>query len=143
MSDLSHFESRPGKLTCSDREVFAFVTDIRNFERFIPEGTINNWKAERESCSFNLSMLGNVNFRLSGKEMYNKVVYAGDAFKKNDFSVILDISVTGKDKSEVKVSLNAHLSPVLKMMAVKPVGRFLELLINEMESFRGWKEIRE
>ena len=53
------------------------------------------------------------------------------------------LTCSGKDKSEMKVSLKAHLSPVLKMMAVKPVGRFLELLINEMESFRGWKEIKE
>ena len=143
MSDLSHFESRPGKITCSDKEAYAFVTDIRNFERFIPQGTINNWKAERELCSFNVSMLGNVNIRLSGKEMYNKVVYTGDALKKNDFSVVLFISGRGKDTSEVKVSMEAHLNPMLKMMAVKPIGRFMELLINKMESFRGWKETIE
>jgi len=38
MTDLSYFESRTGKLSCNAEEVFAFVTDIRNFERFIPGG---------------------------------------------------------------------------------------------------------
>ena len=142
MSDISNFESRPGKLTCTAEEVFNFVTDIRNFEQFIPQGTINNWQAERESCSFSVSMLGTVNFRLAEKEMYNKVVFTGDALKENDFSLVLHISGNGEDRAEVRVSLNADLNPVLKVMAAKPIGQFLESLINEMERFRGWKAIK-
>ena len=67
MSNLSYFESRTGKLTCNAEEVFDFVTDIRNFEQFIPKGNINNWNAEKESCSFNISMLGTVSVRLTEK----------------------------------------------------------------------------
>ena len=48
MSSISYFESRIGNVSCSAEEVFAFVTDIRNFEQFIPAGTINNWTAERD-----------------------------------------------------------------------------------------------
>jgi hypothetical protein len=92
MSSLSYFESRTGKLTCSAEEVFDFVTDIRNFEQFIPKGNISNWKAEKESCSFSVSMLGTVSLRLAEKEKCNKVVFMGDALKKNDFSLTLDIS---------------------------------------------------
>jgi carbon monoxide dehydrogenase subunit G len=143
MSDLSYFESRPGKLSCTAAEVFNFVTDIRNFEQFIPLGTINNWQAERESCSFSVSMLGTVSLRLIENEAYNKVVYNGDALKKNDFSLKLHISDNGKNTTEVKVSLDAELNPMMKMMATKPIGQFLEMLINQMESFRGWENIRE
>jgi ribosome-associated toxin RatA of RatAB toxin-antitoxin module len=85
MTNQSTFESRSGKLTCNAEEVFAFVTDIRNFERFIPKGTINNWIAEKEWCSFSVSMLGTVTVRLAEKKEYNKVVFTGDAMKKNDF----------------------------------------------------------
>ena len=142
MDDLSFFESRSGKLTCSAEDVFTFVTDIRNFERFIPQGTINNWQAERESCSFSVSMLGTVSFRLAEKEMYNKVGFAGNALGENDFSMVLHISDNGKNHAEVKVSLNADLNPMMKMMATKPIGQFLEILINEMERFRGWNDIK-
>jgi carbon monoxide dehydrogenase subunit G len=142
MKDMSYFESRTGKLTCTAEDVFNFVTDIRNFEQFIPEGNINNWQAERESCSFSVSMLGTVSFRLAEKEMYNKVIFAGDALKKNDFSLVLHISGNGEDRAEVRVSLNADLNPVIKMMAAKPIGQFLESLINEMERFRDWNNIK-
>jgi carbon monoxide dehydrogenase subunit G len=143
MTDLSYFESRSGKLTCSAEEVFVFVTDMRNFERFIPEGTINNWNSEKESSSFSVSMLGTVNVRLSEKEEYKKVVFTGDALKKNDFSVTLDISNNAENRADVRVILNADLNPMMKMMATKPIGQFLEMLINEMESFRGWRDTKE
>jgi carbon monoxide dehydrogenase subunit G len=143
MSNLSYFESRTGKLTCSAEEVFDFVSDIRNFEQFIPKGNINNWNAEKESCSFSVSMLGTVSVRLIEKEEYSKVVFMGDALNKNDFSLTLDISGNLNKTADVKVKLSADLNPMMKMMAIKPIGQFLEMLINEMENFRGWKDTKE
>ena len=142
MDDLSHYESRTGRLSCASREVFYFVTDIRNFEQFIPGGTIDNWQAEKEFCSFSVSMIGTVSFRLTEKNIYNRVVFNGDALKKNDFTLILNITDTKENLAEVKVSLNAELNPMLKMVATKPISQFLELLIYEMENYRGWKDSR-
>jgi carbon monoxide dehydrogenase subunit G len=143
MTDLSYYQSRTGKLSASAEEVFTFVTDIRNFERFIPNGTITGWKAEKESCSFNVSMLGTVNVKLAEKERFSKVVFEGDALRKNDFSLTLDISDNINSHADVKVLLSADLNPIMKMMAAKPINQFLEMLINEMERFRGWKETKE
>jgi carbon monoxide dehydrogenase subunit G len=143
MADLSYFESRSGKLTCNAEDVFAFVTDIRNFERFIPKGTINNWIAEKEWCSFSVSVLGTVTVRFAEKKKYNKVVFTGDALKKNDFSLVLDISDNNKNPAEVKVTLKADLNPLMKMMAAKPIDQFLQILIKEMENFGGWRDTKE
>jgi carbon monoxide dehydrogenase subunit G len=143
MDDMSYFESRSGKLSCTAEEIFNFVTDIRNFEQFLPKETFKNWQAEKESACLNVPMLGTVSFRLAEKEMYNKVVYSGDALNKNDFSLVLHISDNKKNPAEVKISINADLNPMLKMMAAKPIGQFMEKLINEMEVFRGWKNTKE
>lgn len=139
MTNLSYFESRTGTLTCNAEEVFTFVTDIRNFERFIPGGIITNWNAEKESCSFSVSMLGTVTVRLAEKEKYNKVVFSGDALKKNDFLLTLNITDDVGDHAKVKILLRVELNPMMKAMAGKPIGQFLERLINEMEGFRDWE----
>jgi len=139
MSNNSYFESRSGTLSCTAQECFAFSTDIRNFEQFIPKGTISNWQADRESCSFTVSMIGSVSVRLAKKEMYTSIVFNGDALKKNDFELVLHITDNGEKPAEVKVSLNAELNPMMKMVAVKPISQFLEMLITEMEKFRDWK----
>lgn len=143
MSGISYFESRSGKITCTAEKAFTFVTNIRNFERFIPAGTITDWQAERESCTFSVSMLGSVSIRVSHKEKFNKVVYNGDALKKNDFELVLHITDNYSAPAEVKVELNADLNPMMKMMAVKPIRQFLEMLIIEMGKFRDWEETKE
>jgi len=142
MSDLSYFESRSGIVNCTAEKLFLFVTDIRNFERFIPTGTISNWQSDKESCSFQVAMLGTVSVRLTQQDMYHRVVYSGDALKKNDFELTLNITDNQHNPAVVKVSLNAELNPMMKMVAVKPIGQFLEMLISEMEKFDKWEEIK-
>lgn len=141
MDGISHYESRSGSLSCTSREVFDFVTDIRNFEQFIPGDSISNWQSEKDTCSFSVSMVGTVSVRIDKKEPFNKVIFSGDALKKNDFSLVLDISDSGINTADVKVLLEAELNPMLKMVANKPIIQFLDMLIREMENFKGWKNI--
>ena len=143
MSELSNYESRPGNLSCTPAEAFAFITDLRNFGRFVKEGTITNWHAEKESCSFSVSMLGTVSVRLIEQEFSSKVVYQGDALSKNDFTINVDISGDPHGQAGVNLSLSASLNPVMKMMADKPIRQFMEMLMLEIENFRGWNDIRE
>lgn len=142
MPDISTFESRTGFLKCTPSEIFDFVTDIRNFRQFVPDGTIEDLKIDRESCSFHVSPVGNVSFMLSQKEPDRKVVYEGNALKSNDFSLVLDIRENAGRMAVVNLKLAAHLNPLLKMMAAKPIESFLEKMIDEMEKFRGWQQAK-
>jgi carbon monoxide dehydrogenase subunit G len=139
MSTISTFKSRTGKLDYTMEDVYYFVTDLRNFKRFIPPGTISDLKMEQDSCSFQVSALGTVNIHIGEKVMYNKIVFSGNALHVNDFSLIMDLRDAENRHSEVKVTLNAEMNPVLKMVASEPVRQFLETLIQEMEKFRDWK----
>jgi hypothetical protein len=141
MDGLSHYESRTGILSCSPEELFDFVTEIRNFEQFIPQGSVSNWTTGIDTCSFSVSMIGTVTVRITRKEPFSKVIYSGDAMKKNDFSLELLISSGHENNAGVKVLLAADLNPMLKMVANQPIRQFLDILIREMENFRGWKNI--
>jgi hypothetical protein len=136
MAMSSTFESRTGSLKFSAPEIFAFAGDMRNFNRFVPDGTISNWKAEADNCSFNVAVAGTVTVRIKEKTEFERIVYEGDALKKEDF--ILTLFINGVDNATVKVRLEADLNPVMKMMASKPIEQFLEMLIREMENFNGW-----
>ena len=142
MVDKSIFESRHGILSCNAEEVYAFITDIRNFERFIQDGTLNNWNAEKEFCSFGVTMLGTVTVRIAEKVEFGKVIYEGDALKKNDFSLAVYMIDNINNKADINIILSADLNPVMKKMAKTPIEQFLEKLIDEMEKISGWKDIR-
>ena len=139
MSDSSKFEGRIGKLNYSAEEIYYFVTDIRNLKRFIPKDSISDLVVSYDSCSFRVSMLGDVNIHISEKVLNNKVVFSGNALRINDFSLILDLKDTGNRQSEFKVTVLAEMNPLLKMVADGPVKQFLETLVGEMEKFRDWK----
>ena len=139
---VSEYMSRQGKLLSSQEEVFNFVTDIRNFEQFIPKGTVTNLHTEKESCSFDVTMLGTVTLHISEKIMFNRVVFSGNALHVNDFSLIVNISDAGDLQSDASVKLVADMNPFLKMVADKPISNFLEMLISGMENFRDWKNVK-
>jgi len=143
MSELSYYESRPGRLSCTTDVAFNFITDLRNFGRFVREGTITKWQAEKESCSFNVSAIGTVKVRLIEKIAGNRVVYQGDALSKNDFTINVDLSGDLSGPADLKLFISAGLNPMMKMMADKPIRQFLELLMEEIENFRDWDNIRE
>jgi carbon monoxide dehydrogenase subunit G len=142
MTQISKFESRTGRLNCKPAEVFEFVTDIRNFRQFVRNDSVDNLHIEKDSCSFHISPLGNVNLNILKKEPNTHVSFSGSALKSNDFSLLLDIRESHTGNAEVRVILNAEMNPFLKMMASKPVTQFLETLIDEMERFNGWKEFK-
>ena len=143
MTEISTFESRTGKVACSVEELYRFLTDIRNFEQFIPAGSISDISIDRDSCTFSVSMMGKMSLKIGEHKEFSEVVYRGNAMQVNDFSLLVNFSDTGSDQSEVRLSVNAHLNPFLKMMAAEPVKNFLETMVAEMEKFTGWKDIRK
>jgi carbon monoxide dehydrogenase subunit G len=141
MKANSKFESRTGILSCTTAEVFSFITDIRNFEQFIPGGTVRNWQATADTCSFQVPPLGTASVRITERKPFTEVTFLGDALQKNDFEMVVYISENEKRLAEVRLILTADLNPVLKMMASGPVERFLETLISAMEKFDKWNKL--
>jgi carbon monoxide dehydrogenase subunit G len=68
-------------------------------------------------------------------------VYSGNALQVKNFSLVMKIHEAENKNSEVNVILAAELNPILKMIASEQIKKFLEILICEMEKFKGWKDI--
>jgi hypothetical protein len=138
MAELSTFESRTGLLDCSSESAFAFMSDMRNFGQFIPSGSVSDIVLEKESCSFRVDMLGNVNLLISERAQFSRVVYSGTVPQVKDFSVTVEIRETGIKRSEARIILKAEINPFLKMMVAESAGKALNSIISGMEKFDGW-----
>jgi hypothetical protein len=141
MTENLNFESRIGKLSCTPAEIFNFITDIRNFEKCLPEENIKNWQASADRCSFQVPPLGMATVNLTEKNPYSYVAYSGNVVQKNDFKLFVHIFENERKLAEVRLRLTAELNPFLKMMAEAPVVKFIEMLITEMEKFEKWDVI--
>jgi hypothetical protein len=141
MTLLTEFKSRRGILRCSASEAFRFVSDLRNFRQFIHDIRVDDLKIDSDSCSFHISPVGEVKMSISAKVPVKEVHYTGSLLKPDDFLLLLELNENSAGVAEVDLTARADLNPALKMMATKPVEKFLEGLISEMEKFRNWNDI--
>jgi carbon monoxide dehydrogenase subunit G len=140
MAELSRFESRSASLSCTGEKFFRFITDIRNFSRFIPPDRIKNWSAEESSCKFFVQGLGDLKINIASKEPFTLVKFDGNALNTIDFILSALIS-EGGEGGKVTLVMEAQLNPIMKMMASGPIENFLETLVNEMEKFDNWDKV--
>lgn len=141
MAELSRFESRSASLSCTSEKFYIFITDIRNFDRFIPADVISKWQADENSCKFVVSGLGDLSLNIIGREPFNLVKFGGNALMTIDFVLSVLISGTGNEMAKVTLVMEAQLNPIMKMMASGPIEKFLETLIKEMEGFNNWDSL--
>lgn len=132
---MDHYESRTARSGCTPEEIYGFVSDIRNFERFIPAGSVNNWIADADTCSFTVSQLGNVKMGIENRVPHSLVAFRGTALKNNHFEMELHISRSDDGTAAVQVKLNTQLNPFIKMVAARPIGQFLEMVAGRIETF--------
>ena len=141
MAEISRFESRSASLSCTREKFYGFITDIRNFGRFIPPEVIKNWQADETSCKFVVSGLGDMKLNISEKEPHSLVKFGGNALMTIDFILSVLISEESSERGKVTLAMEAQLNPIFKMMASGPIEKFLETLVNEMEKFENWESI--
>ncbi len=138
MIEGNRYISRTGHLSCPPPEVFRFVTDLRNFRQFISSDGIDDNNFGVESCSISFAPVGKIEMGLKEKIEFSKVIYNGKLLGTQEFSMILDISGKNDDRAEVVISVIASMNPFVRMMAENSINRFLGMIIDEMEKFRGW-----
>jgi carbon monoxide dehydrogenase subunit G len=141
MAEISRFESRSASLSCTSVKFYGFITDLRNFGRFIPADIIKNWEADETSCKFIVSGLGDLKLNLAGKEPFSLAKFEGNALMTIDFVLSVIISEDSNARGKVTLVMDAELNPIMKMMASGPIEKFLETLVNEMEQFENWDSV--
>ena len=139
MSEYTSFESRVIPLKATGTDVYNFASDIRNFGRFLPGGSVSELKISETNCSFNVPSIGSVVVELIDKNPNDKILFKATLFGSNEFFLTFRIDGREESRASAHIDIKAKLNPVLKMMVDDPIKRFLNLLADEMEKFTEWK----
>ncbi|MBE9489102.1 MAG: SRPBCC family protein [Bacteroidetes bacterium] len=127
-----NLESPKVTVNKSAEDIFAFLSDVKNFESLMPE---NISKFEMlEDDKFLFALKGMPEIVLQKKEIIapNKIVL-GAAGGKLDFSLTGNISEIEANKSNVQLSFSGDFNPMMAMMIKGPITKFLETLANNLE----------
>jgi carbon monoxide dehydrogenase subunit G len=123
---MTRLESDKVTINKSSEEIYNFLSDFNNFERLMPE-QVADWKSTADECSFTIKGMASLGMKIAEKtpSSFIKIVRNGKA--PFDFILLINIEDKGA-ASDVQLVFDADLSPVMKLMASKPLTNFLNLL---------------
>jgi len=111
--------------------LFGFLNSLDNFKLILPEDKIENWKADSQSCSFNVIGLSKIALRKKSEEAPHKITISSNGKVPFDFEFDILLSETSADETQVQLIFSGKINPFMKMMVEKPLRSFFEELIQK------------
>jgi hypothetical protein len=129
-------ESRIGRSSSSDRQIYEFVTDFNNFRSLLPEGQVTGWESSGDRCSFHVDPVGRTGLQIIQKEPFSLVKIASiPEFSSYQFTIWIQIKSVGENDSRVKITIEPQVSKILLPMVRAPLQKFVDGLIDRLETF--------
>lgn len=126
-----NLESPKVTINKSSLEVFDFLSNVKNFERLMPEN-ISKFETLNDN-TFVFALKGMPEIELKIKEIIvpNKIIL-GSAGGKLDFSLTGRILEIDASSCEAKLSFEGDFNPMMAMMIKGPISKFMETLVTNM-----------
>lgn len=126
-----NLESPKTTINKSAQEVFDFLSDVRNFEKLMPENISKFEVLDEDKFLFALKGMPEIILKQKESIPPNKIVL-GAAGGKIDFSLVGNIKDIDNDNSEVQLTFNGDFNPMMAMMIKGPITKFIETLSSNM-----------
>ncbi|PRZ24054.1 hypothetical protein BC624_104169 [Flavobacterium granuli] len=115
----------------SAQELFDLLTDVKNFERLMPENIAKFEVIGDDAFIFGLKGMPEIKLKMKEKVAPNKVVL-GAASDKLPFTLVANINAITDNSSDVKLDFEGDFNPMMAMMIKGPIGKFIETLATNM-----------
>lgn len=142
MSPMTTFTSRRGEVPCGDGDLYAFLTDMRNFRSVLPEDTVTDWEATEDRCSFRTDGAGRITVSLSEAMPHSEITYDAESFLTGKVKVRVTIEFISSNRSAVRVDAGLNMNPLLRMLVGDSAGKYMETLMDLIESYDGYDRVR-
>lgn len=111
--------------------LFAFLTDMNNFEQLMPADKIEKWESSKEQCEFTIKGMARIGLKQEAAEAPGKIVIS--SFGKVPFSFQLNILLEKAAEKETRTYMifEGDINPFMKMMVEKPLRNFFNMLVDK------------
>jgi len=142
MSPMTTYTSRRGEVPCGDSDLYAFLTDMRNFRSVMPEDSVTDWEATEDRCSFRTDGAGRVTVSLSEAMPHSEITYDAESFLTGKVRVRVSLEFISGMRSAVRIDAGLNMNPLLRMLIGDSAGKYLENLMDLIESYDGYDRVR-
>lgn len=124
-------ESSKKTVNHSAQYIFENLTEIKNFEKLMPENT-SKFEVIDENC-FVFGLKGMPEIKLVKKlATPNNEIVLGAASSKLPFTLTAKIDEIDADNSDVQLFFEGEFNAMMGMMIKGPISKFIETLVENM-----------
>jgi len=116
----------------SSGELFEYLSKMENFEQIMPEN-IEKFEAKEDTFIFALKGMPEIKLKLQEQETPNKIVL-GSVSDKFPFTLTANIDEKSETSSDVQLLFDGKFNPMVAMMVKKPLQKFIDTLIGNIET---------
>ncbi|MFZ0472968.1 MAG: hypothetical protein WAL94_10150 [Bacteroidales bacterium] len=142
MSQSKSYTSKTGEVPCGDRDLYAFLTDVRNFREVVPDNMLSDWKATSDKCSFRVDKAGRVTVTLKEALPHSMVSYTAENFFTGNLLLQVIIESLTSHSSKVYVTTDMNMNPFVRMLIGEAAPQYLDILIDIIVNYGGYDKIR-
>ena len=125
-----NLESEKVTVAKSSKEVFEFLSDLKNFEQLMPEN-MQKFEVDGDSFLFALKGMPEIRLVLKEKTEYSNITL-GAASSKLPFTLSVDLTEISENECNAQIFFNGDFNPMMAMMVKKPLGKFIEVLAENI-----------
>ncbi|MFC5684152.1 SRPBCC family protein [Flavobacterium sp. MAHUQ-51] len=126
-----NLESPKVNVEKSAQELFDLLTEMKNFEKLMPENIAKFEVIGDDSFLFGLKGMPEIQLKLKEKVAPNKIVL-GAATDKVPFTLITNIEPISTTSCSLKFDFEGSFNPMMAMMVKSPISKFIETLATNM-----------
>lgn len=126
-----NLESPKVSIEKSAQYIFDSLTEIKNFEKLMPESIAKFEVLSDDAFIFSLKGMPEIKLKMKEKITPNKIVL-GAASEKLPFTLIANIDSVTTNQSNVQLFFEGEFNPMMAMMIKGPIGKFIETLASNM-----------
>ena len=130
---METIKSKIGIIKQTDEKVFGFLSDFRNFSKFIPSDKINNWSATSDTCHFNIMGIGQAGLIILEKSPNKLIKISSHENTVVKFLLWININRVDETSSEIHITIQPDVNPVMMTLIKSQLKSFADLLITQIE----------
>jgi carbon monoxide dehydrogenase subunit G len=132
---MTRIESNVVDIDNSAKNIFTILSDFNNYEKLMPS-QVTNWSATKDECTFTISGMATISMKIVEKVPHSLIRISSHGKVPFNFTLNVNLTETGPSSCKGQLVMDADLNLMLKMMAEKPLGNFLNMLAEKMKDLK-------
>lgn len=115
----------------SDKEIYEFLTDLKNFEQLMPENIAKFEVLSDDRFLFALKGMPEIVLERKSQTEFSQLVL-GAASEKLPFTLTADITTITESETEVVLNFSGEFNAMMAMMIKSPITNFMGALSDNL-----------